>query len=208
DRRCPDCVNRVEELILAAILAGMVLISFSQVIARYGFNEGWLGALDLTRVMFAWMILFGMSYGLKSGLHIGVDVIIRLLPLRLFRVCAVFGALAVFLYALILLSADWLSLFGAPSKGGAIFYWQRFFNTGLGMEMLRWPDWFADVFGLGQRVPRWIAYLMLPVGLALLAYRALQASWQIAIGQREIVIAGHEAEQLVAEARNSEAEKD
>ncbi|MBE9637241.1 TRAP transporter small permease [Salipiger mangrovisoli] len=208
ERARPGLVVMVEERILTLILAGMVLISFAQVVARYAFNSGWTGALDLTRVMFAWLILFGMSYGLKTGLHLGVDVVIRLLPRRLFRICAILGALAVFFYAVILLSADWLSIFGGQARGGAVFYWQRFFNSGLGMEMLRWPEWMSQMFALDERVPRWLAYLILPVGLALLAYRALEASWQIATNQREAIIAGHEAEQLVADNRNSVSAED
>jgi C4-dicarboxylate transporter DctQ subunit len=37
------------------------------VVARYGFHTGWGGALELTRILFAWMILFGMSYGVKTA---------------------------------------------------------------------------------------------------------------------------------------------
>jgi C4-dicarboxylate transporter DctQ subunit len=208
ERARPGLVVMVEERILALLLAGMVLISFTQVVARYGFNSGWTGALDLTRVLFAWLILFGMSYGLRTGLHLGVDAVIRQLPHRLFRICAVLGAVAVFLYATILLSADWLALFGGQTRGGAVFYWQRFFNSGLGMEMLHWPEWMVHLFALDERVPRWLVYIILPVGLALLAYRSLEAGWQIAIGQRELIIAGHEAEQLVADNRNSVSGED
>ncbi len=201
ERRRPDLVTRIEERVIALLLAAMTLVSFSQVVARYGFNSGWTGALDLTRILFAWLILFGMGYGLKTGLHLGVDAVIRLLPRRLFRLCALLGAAATFLYAAILLSADWLSLLGVDARGGAVFYWQRFFDTGLGLENIRWPEWAQEAFGLQDRVPRWIAYLMLPVGLALLAYRALEAAWHIATGRRELAIATHEAEELVAENR-------
>lgn len=201
ERRRPELVTRIEERIIALLLGGMTLVSFSQVVARYGFNNGWTGALDLTRILFAWLILFGMGYGLKTGLHLGVDAVIRLLPHKLFRLCALLGAMATFFYAAILLSADWLSLLGVDARGGAVFYWQRFFDIGLGLENIRWPEWAQEAFGLQDRVPRWIAYLMLPVGLALLAYRALEATWHIATGRRELAIASHEAEELVAENR-------
>ena len=56
-----------------------------------------------------------------------------------------------------------------------------------------------ETFGLQERVQRWIAYLILPIGLALLGFRALQAIVDIATGKRELIIAGHEAEDLVAE---------
>ena len=199
ERRHAAAVTRIEENILALLMAAITLISFSQVVARYGFNASWSGALELTRILFAWMTLFGMSYALKQGLHLGVDAAIRALPHRAFRVAALFGALCTLLYAVILLSANWLTYFGANSTGGAVFYWHRFFTAGLGLDDLTYPVWAQHLFGLQTRVHRWIAYLMLPIGLALLAYRAGQAMIQIWKGERELVIAGHEAEDLVAE---------
>ncbi|PRD44728.1 TRAP transporter small permease [Phyllobacterium phragmitis] len=202
ERRYPAAVTRVEENILAVLLAAITIISFSQVVARYGFNSGWSGALELTRILFAWMILFGMGYGIKQGLHLGVDAAIRLFPKRLFRGAALFGAFTVILYAAILLSADWLSIFGAQTKGGAVFYWTRFFNAGIGLDDLRYPEWIQHTFGTQERVQRWIAYLILPIGLALLGFRSLQAIVQIWRGERELIIAGHEAEDLVADNKN------
>ena len=199
ERRWPDRVTRIEENILATILAAITLVSFSQVVARYGFNSGWTGALELTRILFAWMILFGMSYGLKQGIHLGVDALIRTFPKPLFRAVALFGAFCTALYAIMLLSADWLSVFGANSSGGANFYWKRFFDIGLGLDDLRYPVFIQEAFGMQERVQRWIAYLILPIGLALLAFRALQGLVMIWNGERELIIAGHEAEDLVAE---------
>ena len=199
ERRWPDGVTRMEENVLAILMATITLVSFFQVIARYGFNSGWGGALEFNRILFAWMILFGMSYGLKTGLHLGVDAAIRAFPKPLFKAAAVFGAFATLLYAAILLSADWLQLFGAKTSGGAVFYWQRFFNVGIGLDDLRYPVFIQEVFGVQERVQRWIAYLMLPIGLALLGFRSIEAMIAIATGKRELVIAGHEAEDLVAE---------
>ena len=199
ERRWPDAVTRFEENVLAILLATITLVSFFQVIARYGFSTGWGGALEFNRILFAWLILFGMGYGLKTGLHLGVDAAIRTFPKPLFKGAAIFGAFATLLYAVILLSADWLQLFGAHTSGGAIYYWERFFKIGIGLDDLRYPVWFQEAFGVQERVQRWIAYLMLPVGLALLGFRAIEAMVAIATGRRELVIAGHEAEDLVAE---------
>ena len=197
ERRWPEAVTRFEECALAILPS--TIVSFVQVIARYGFNTGWSGALEFNRILFAWIILFGMSYGLKTGLHLGVDAAIRLMPKPVFRFVALFGGFATLLYAAILLNADWLRIFGADSSGGAVFYWQRFFNVGIGLDDLRYPVFIQEVFGVQERVQRWIAYLMLPIGLALLGFRAIEAMIAIATGKREPVIAGHEAEDLVAE---------
>lgn len=208
ERRYPDAVGRFEENILAILLAAITFVSFTQVIARYGFNSGWGGALEFTRILFAWMILFGMSYGVKNGIHLGVDAFIRMMPSRLFKVAAIFGAVCVFLYAFILLYAGWMTLVGADvstnwRQTGAIGYWKFMFDRGTGLDDLRYPLWMQETFGLQDRVQRWVAYLMLPVGLALLAFRALQGVVSIARGERDLIIAGHEAEDLVAENKNA-----
>jgi C4-dicarboxylate transporter DctQ subunit len=211
ERRFPDFVDRLEENILASLLAIITIVSFTQVVARYGFNTGWSGALEFTRVMFAWMILFGMSYGIKNGLHLGVDAFVRLLPSSLFRLAALFAAFCVFLYAFMLLHAGWLALLGADvstnwRQTGAIGYWTFMFDRGTGLDDLKFPVWMQQAFGIQDRVHRWIAYIMLPIGLALLALRALEGLVAIVRGKREMLIASHEAEDLVAEARNAAAD--
>ena len=208
ERRYPELVSRIEENILATLLAIITFVSFTQVIARYGFNTGWSGALEFTRVMFAWMILFGMSYGIKHGVHLGVDAFVRLLPSNQFRLAALFAAVCVFLYAFVLLYAGWLALLGVDvstnwRQTGAIGYWTFMFDRGTGLDDLKYPLWMQETFGLQDRVQRWIAYIMLPAGLALLALRAVQGFVAILRGEREMLIASHEAEDLVSEARKT-----
>lgn len=199
-------ITRLEENMLAILLASITLISFTQVIMRYVFNSGWGGALELTRILFAWMILFGMSYGIKTGSHLGVDAFVRLFPKPFFRLTALVGALACVAYGVILLSADWLNNFGASTKGGAIDYWQKMYKIGIGLDDLKYPDWVQEQFGVQERVHRWIAYLILPAGLALFAFRSAEAFVQILMGSRETIVASHEAEELVA--ANKDALKD
>ncbi|WP_417687234.1 TRAP transporter small permease [Roseibium sp.] len=198
-QRVDNWVTRFEEGVLAFLLAAMTIVSFTQVVARYGFNSGWTGALEFTRILFAWLILFGMSYGVKIGSHLGVDAVIRLLPKPLFRVAAVFGALCGIVYAGTLLYSEWLHVFGLNTRGGAIDYWMKMYKIGIGLDDLRYPDYVIENFGTKERVQRWIAYIILPVGLALFLFRCIQAAWQIITGEREMMIAAHEAEDLVAE---------
>lgn len=198
-QRVDNWVTRFEEGVLAFLLAAMTIVSFTQVVARYGFNSGWTGALEFTRILFAWLILFGMSYGVKIGSHLGVDAVIRLLPKQLFRAAAVFGALCGVVYALTLLWSEWLHIFGLNTRGGAIDYWMKMYKIGIGLDDLRYPDVIIENLGTQERVQRWIAYLILPIGLALFLFRCIQAAWQIITGEREMMIAAHEAEDLVAE---------
>ena len=103
DRRFPEGLARFEENVLAALLAIITLVAFTQVIARYGFNSGWSGALEFQRILFAWPILFGMSYGIRANTHLGVDAFVRMFPGPVFRAVAVFGAAACIAYTTILL---------------------------------------------------------------------------------------------------------
>jgi C4-dicarboxylate transporter DctQ subunit len=198
-----EFVDRFEENFIAIILALMVLISFSQVIARYVFNSGWGGALELTQVLFAWLILFGMSYGIKVGSHLGVDALIRTFPKPVFRFFALFGAATCVVYGVTLFSAEWLTIFGVESKGGAWFYFTKIYSVGIGMEDIVLPGFLPEFLHGGERLPRWIAYLILPVGLVLFVLRSVQAFIAIWRGERELIIASHEAEELIEEHKNS-----
>lgn len=197
ERKYPKAIARFEENVMAFLLTFITLVSFAQVILRYGFNSGIEGALELTSIVFAWLILFGMSYGIRTSTHLGVDIFIRMLPPKAFKALAIFGGLATILYAIILISADWLVIFGGKTNGGAVTYWSKMFQINLGLEDVKYPTWFYQPLGLDERVKRWIAYLILPIGLSLLAYRSAQATIAIIQGKRELVIAGHEAEELV-----------
>ena len=190
-------IDRFERVFIALLMAGMTITSFTQVVARYVFNTGWLGALDFTRILFAWLILFGMSYGVKAGSHLGVDTFVRAMPRRLFRAFAIFGALCGVVYALILLWADWLRVLGMDATGGAFPYWLRTFQTGIGLTEIRYPQWAQDTFGIQDRVHRWVAYLMLPLGLLLLAVRCAQGAVQIWRGERDMITVSHEPAELM-----------
>ena len=207
-RVAPGTMNAFEENFVAALLAILTITAFSQVVARYVFLSGWSGALEFQRILFAWLILFGMSYAVRIGTHLGVDVVIRLFPKPLFRLFAIFGALCGIAYALLLLDADWLEPIGVNSSGGAIDYWARFFKLGIGLDDLRYPPLIQETFGVQERVQRWIAYLILPIGLGLFLFRCIEGLVQIVKGERELLVAGHEAEDLVAEHRGELADED
>lgn len=199
ERYSPATLHRLEENILVGLMMLITLVSFGQVVARYMFNTGWSAALEFTTTCFSWLILFGMSYGIKNGTHLGVDVLINHLPTKPARWLAILGAGAGVLYGLILLDAIWLQALGVETRSGAIDYWNKMYRINIGTEELRWPAFIQEWFGVKDRVQRWLVLIMLPISLALLVFRSLQAVTQIYRGERLKVIAGHEAEELVAE---------
>lgn len=197
--RFPKFMGRFEENILILVISSIMMVSFGQVIARYAFNTGWIAALEFNTVMFSWLILLGMSYGIKTGIHLGVDILLYAVPRSARVLLSLIGAFGALLYGLILLDSSWLAAFGVDVRGGAIEYWYKMWRIGIGQEELRYPAFIVDVFGISPRVHRWLVLIILPISLALLSYRSLQAFWAIATGKRDMLISGHEAQELVEE---------
>jgi C4-dicarboxylate transporter DctQ subunit len=201
----PNFMARAEENLLVIIITAIMVVSFGQVIARYGYNTGWSGALEFNTLAFSWLILLGMGYGIKTGLHLGVDILLNALPSKAAKVLSLVGALAAMLYGLILIDSIWLSWMGLGmnAKGGAIAYWLKMYKIGIGAEELRYPMFLQEAFGLQPRIHRWILLLVLPAGLAMLVFRSIQAFWDILTNKRARLISGHEAEELVAEHKDA-----
>lgn len=202
EKKFPKAIAYAEESLLVLVITSIMVVAFGQVIARYGFNTGWSAALEFNTVAFSWLILLGMSYGIKTNLHLGVDIIIKAVPKPYARALALFGAVCGVLYGLILLDSTWLTLLGIDARGGAIEYWAKMFKIGIGAEELRYPAFLQETFGLQPRVHRWIVLLVLPISLALLVFRSLQAFADIVMGRREMVISGHEAKDLIEDNKN------
>ena len=202
ERYYPKAVEKIEDNLLIILMALLTIVSFTQVVARYGFNTGWSAALEFTMTTFSWLILIGMSYGIKRSSHLGVDILLKIVSKPIARWLAIFGAASGLIYGLILLDASWLKAVGIETRSGAIGYWSKMYKVNIGTEELRWPIWIQETFGVKDRVQRWVVLIILPISLALLCYRSLQAMVQIYRGEREMVIAGHEAEELVSENKN------
>jgi C4-dicarboxylate transporter DctQ subunit len=122
---------------------------------------------------------------------------VKAVPRPIAKWIAIFGAATGVVYGLILLDASWLQVIGVETRSGAIEYWAKMYKVNIGTEELRWPVWVQETFGVNDRVQRWLVLIILPISLALVCYRSLQAMVQIYRGDREMVIAGHEAEDLV-----------
>ncbi|WP_339861885.1 TRAP transporter small permease [Thalassospira alkalitolerans] len=150
-------VNRLEEGIIALLLAAMTTLTFINVVMRYIFNSGLTWALETTEFIFAWLILFGMSYGVKIGSHIGVDALVRLFPNKVQRAIGLLVVCSGLLYSYWLIRGGWELVT---------------FNHMLEMEAEDSP------------VMLWFVYLIMPVGGALLAFRLAQVGWRIITGQQ------------------------
>lgn len=188
-------IDEIEETAIAVILGLMTAITFINVVARYIFNSNILWALELTVFLFAWLVLLGVSYAVKKTAHLGVDAVTNLLSPELRRALALVSVACCIAYSLLLLKGSW-------------DYWWKFATTASFLEVNDIPmpgflQFFADWLNDGERyekVPRYIPYAVLPVGMALLTLRFAQAGLRVWRGERQSIIASHEAEEMVEEA--------
>jgi len=79
-------MNAFEETVIAILLGAMCMITFANVVLRYGFESSLLWGLEVVTVLFAWLVLFGISYGVKVTAHLGVDAITNMVPHRAKRI--------------------------------------------------------------------------------------------------------------------------
>ena len=150
-----DWFNRLEEGLIAFLLALMTLVTFGQVIARYIFDYSFVWALELVTFLFAWLIFLGMAYGVRVGSHIGVDALVTVLPRRLARIVGAVASLCCIAYAVIAFVGSW-----------------RYVTT---MHTI-------GTLAQDLPIPVWIPQVVLPLGFALLGIRFTQVLWRIVSG--------------------------
>ena len=208
-------VHTIEETIIAVLLGLMTLVTFINVVMRYGFNSQLIWGLELTLVLFALLVLFGIAYGFKVVSHLGVDALINLLAPGPKRLMGILAATLCLIYALLLLKGAWdywAPFAGFDATSG------RWFPTGFEnsrdqgwyeTEQIPIPFaqiWLENTFNLGEpyeKLPRFVPYAMLPFSMALTAYRLAQNLMRIVRGELESLIVSHEAEDAVEEAAES-----
>ncbi|MCV2863830.1 TRAP transporter small permease [Albidovulum sediminicola] len=217
--RLGQIVNGLEETFIAIILGAMTLITFVNVILRYVFNSSLIWGLEATLILFAWLVLFGMSYAVKVTAHLGVDAIINILPDRGRRVMAIVSAALCVAYAFLLLKGAWdyWAPFGGYQQTGGRWFPTEFIKTRdqawyvtETIPMFDWLRFIEPIFNQGEvyeKLPRFIPYAILPIGCALLLFRLLQASVGILRGTRASLIVSHEAEDAIEDVRHMNYEE-
>ena len=153
-------LNHLEEWLIAFLMGAATLVIFAAVVHRYAsglpyiqdytvrIDVSW--AQELCIFMFVWMAKFGAAYGVRTGIHVGVDVIIRKLTGTPQKMLVLFGLLAGALFT------------GTVATLGANFVWA------IGH---------TDQTSADLEVPMWIVYLCVPLGSSLMCYRFLQVAW-------------------------------
>ncbi len=173
-------LNRLEEWIIVTLISAATILTFVAVVHRYGasnsaslarwanihhdmllkqaanwvysqlagMNLSW--ANELSTYMFVWMAKFGAALGVRTGIHVGVDVFVTKLSPAARKPVIVFALLCGALFT------------GAIGTLGAL-YVHELAPDQVSPE-LEWPSW--------------IIYLCIPLGSYLMCFRFLQVIWR------------------------------
>ena len=176
-------LDRLEEIIISVLIGVATLIIFFAVVQRYGLSNmgalmGWakgqgmtwlfdiaksvfafLNSVNMTWAqeaciyLFVWMAKFGAAYGVRTGIHVGVDILLNALPAGKRYYMILFGLLA---------GAVFTAIVG--SLGAQFVY-----------HMAHTEQTSPDL-----EMPMWIVYLAVPLGSYLMCFRFLQVAWNFA----------------------------
>jgi C4-dicarboxylate transporter DctQ subunit len=149
-------IDRLEEGLIALLLAVMTTVTFVQVVARYIFNWSFVWALELVTFLFAWLIFLGISYGVRVGSHIGMDAIVRTLPLRAQQLTGIVATLLCMAYSVLLFIGGWQ-------------YVDKMYTIG--------------IYAQDLPIQQWIPRAVLPLGFALLFFRFAQVLFRLVTGR-------------------------
>ena len=168
-------LDRLEEIIIASLMAVATIVIFISVVHRYlsgyeipllqdwllDMNVGW--AQEFCIILFVWMAKFGAAYGVRTGIHVGVDILINKLSGSSRAALINIGLLCGVVFT------------GLIGIFGALFVWEN----GMAYETLTLfgrdtGDFFEGPTTPDLEWPTWIVYSAVPLGSFLMCYRFLQ----------------------------------
>jgi TRAP-type C4-dicarboxylate transport system permease small subunit len=142
-------LHRVEDLLLAALLGALLLLSVGQIVLRVVFDAGLAWAEPVSRAGVLYLALLGALGATRSGKHIAIDALPRFLAPGPRRAVWAISQLAA---AVVSLALAWL---------------------GAGMVAMEREAPVPFVAG----IPSWVPMLVVPLGFGLMGLRFLVAAW-------------------------------
>jgi C4-dicarboxylate transporter DctQ subunit len=168
-------LDHLEEWFITFLMGGATLIIFVAVGHRYaagvaipglqdwllGLNFGW--AQELCIIMFVWMAKFGAAYGVRTGIHVGVDVLINRMKTPLRNKFIIFGLLAGATFTAIVATLGFNFIWDNGMHYAV--YTMLGLDTGVVPQGPTTPD---------LEWPTWAVYSAVPFGSSLMCFRFLQ----------------------------------
>ncbi len=171
-------LDHLEEWLVTALIGVATLIIFVAVVHRYasglaipgvqdwllGLHFGW--AQELCIILFVWMAKFGAAYGVRTGIHVGVDVLINQLSPKNRGRFVLLGLMAGALFTAIIATL------------GGLFVWDNGMHHAVASRLGAVPEGlYEGPTTPDLEWPTWIVYLAVPLGSSLMCLRFLQVAW-------------------------------
>ena len=86
-KKAIDLFFKFLEFLVVACMVAMVIMVFGNVVLRYGFNSGITVSDEMSRYCFIWLTYIGAMVAMRDGAHLGVDTLIKSLPLNGKKFC-------------------------------------------------------------------------------------------------------------------------
>ena len=176
-------LDHLEEWLITFLMGAATVIIFAAVVHRYAaglpipglqdrlihLDMSW--AQELCIILFVWMAKFGAAYGVRTGIHVGVDVLINRLPETWRRKSVLLGLSGGMLFT------------GVVALFGGRFVW----DNGLHYALFHALDIPTGDLPRGPTTndlewPTWIVYSAVPLGSGLMCFRFMQVIVRFAKG--------------------------
>lgn len=128
-RKIIDRYCRFLSWLMAASLAVMVVLVFTNVVLRYAFNSGIAVSEELSRWLFVWLTFLGAIVALNERAHLGTDTLVARLPVLGKKICLGLGHVLMLFICWLLFKGtldqvkiNWDSTSAAMEVSMALFY--------------------------------------------------------------------------------------
>jgi TRAP-type C4-dicarboxylate transport system permease small subunit len=141
-------IDRLSFWAIVLCMALMAVLVSAQVFFRYILSSSIDSADELSRLFFVWAIFLAIPHGIKSGVHVGIDVIVRRLQeslrIQLARLMSLASAILmglVFIMTISVVDDKWQELMPTMEITAAVYYIAVLIATGhafLHLLVLAW----------------------------------------------------------------------
>lgn len=141
-------IDRLSLWVIVICMALMATLVSAQVFFRYILSSSIDSADELSRLFFVWAMFLAIPHGIKSGVHVGIDVIARRLEddiqIKLSRLMSLAGALLmglIFIVTISVVGDKWQELMPTMGITSAVYYIAVLIATGhafLHLLVLAW----------------------------------------------------------------------
>lgn len=93
-RRALEFIDALSRWVIVLMMAGMAISVSLQVFHRYVLSSSVDSADELSRLFFVWAIFLAIPHGIRRGVHVGIDLFVKMLPDRVSNTLARISSLS------------------------------------------------------------------------------------------------------------------